>query len=434
MTVISHELLEAAVNRMPEDALTSARKAALAQFSKSSFPTIRDENWKYTNLSRAVELSNTWLENGGVSSFETKLTAATEQAIKKITESVDAHWIVIANGNATCDTLSGAKPLKSYGIDITKLSNNKMNSAIITDDQMTSFNVALLQDGLRVKVYPSTKMTKPLGFMFVDEAGRNDLSQARLIIDVEAGTKINIIEAHVSVGSTAQFANTVIQLHVSNDACVDFVRIQERADSHIHIGKLIADLQRDASFNYANFDFGGSLIRNDVVINIMEPGASVNLHGLYLATANQHIDNHTRIDHSVGPAKSREEYRGILSDRSRCVFNGKVIVHKGADGTDAEQSNHNLLLSEMAEIDTKPELEIYADDVKCAHGATVGQLDQSALFYLRSRGIGQNEAAQLLTRAFAAQILAMIPIATMRSYIDKTTNRHLDSLINCSPQ
>ena len=430
MTAISHELLETAVNRMPEDALTPARKAALAQFSKSGFPTIRDENWKYTNLSHAIELSNTWLENGGTPSLETKLTAATGQAIKEITESVDAHWIVIANGNATCNTLSVAKSLKSYGVDITKLSNDGMNAAIIADDQMTNFNVALLQDGLRVKVYPSTKISKPLGFMFVDEARRNDLSQARLIVDVEAGTKINIIEAHVSVGSTAQFANTVIQLRVADDACVGFVRIQERADGHIHIGKLIADLQRDTSFNYANFDFGGSLIRNDVVINIMEPGTSVNLHGLYLATANQHIDNHTQIEHFVGPSQSREEYRGILNDRSRCVFNGKVIVHKGADGTDAEQSNHNLLLSEMAEIDTKPELEIYADDVKCAHGATVGQLDQSALFYLRSRGLDRDEAVQSLTRAFAAHILATVPIATIRSYIDKTTNRHLDALIN----
>jgi len=434
MTAISHQLLETAVNRMPKDALTPARKAALKQFSKSGFPTIKDESWKYTNLSHAIELSNTWLKNGKISSLETKLTATAEQAIKKITGSVDAHWIVIANGNATCNTLSIAKSLKSCGINITKLSNDGMDTAIIADDHMTSFNVALLQDGLRVKINPSTKMSKPLGFIFVDEARCNDLSQARLIIDVGAGAKINIIEAHVSVGSTVQFANTVIQLRVADDACVDFVRIQERAGSHIHVGKLITDLQHSTSFNYANFDFGGSLIRNDVVINIMEPGASVNLHGLYLATANQHIDNHTQIEHSVGPSQSREEYRGILNDRSRCVFNGKVVVHKGADGTDAEQSNHNLLLSETAEIDTKPELEIYADDVKCAHGATVGQLDQSALFYLCSRGLGREEAVQLLTRAFAAQILATVQIAAIRKYIDLTTNRHLDALIHGSTQ
>ncbi len=165
-------------------------------------------------------------------------------------------------------------------------------------------------------------------------------------------------------------------------------------------------------------------------MDIVQPGATVTLHGLYLAGTKQHIDNHTRIDHRVGPSESREEYRGILSGRSRCIFNGKAIVHKGADGTDAEQSNHNLLLSDTAEIDTKPELEIYADDVKCAHGATVGQLDKSALFYLRSRGLDRDEAAQLLTRAFAARILTASPIAATHAYISQKTDRRLDALIN----
>ncbi len=430
MTAIAQELLEAAVNRMPEDALTPARKAALVQFATTGFPTIRDEDWKYTNLRHAVELSNAWLGKEIVASPESNLTVAAEQAVKVITESIDAYWIVVANGIATVDTMPGTNDLQSKGISITKLGQNGTVAAIIANDPMTSFNAALLQDGLRVRVHPSANPSKPLGFMFVDEARQGDLSQARLIIDVDAGAKIDIIEAHVSVGSDAQFANTVIQLDVADGARVGFVRVQERADSHIQVGKLIAELQRDAYLDYASFDFGGSLVRNDVVVSIARPGATVNLNGLYLAGANQHIDNHTRIDHRVGPSQSREEYRGILSGRSRCVFNGKAIVHKGADGTDAEQSNHNLLLSATAEIDTKPELEIYADDVKCAHGATVGQLDQSALFYLRSRGLDRDEAAQLLTRAFAARILAAAPIAEIRTYIGQLTDRRLDALIN----
>ena len=166
------------------------------------------------------------------------------------------------------------------------------------------------------------------------------------------------------------------------------------------------------------------------MIDIAQPGASANLNGLYLAGAEQHIDNHIRVDHRVGPAVSREEYRGILAGRARCVFNGKAIVHEGADGSDAEQSNHNLLLSETAEIDTKPELEIYADDVKCAHGATIGQLDKSALFYLRSRGLNEDEATQLLTRAFAARILTAVPIEATRTYIGQKTEQRLDGLIN----
>ncbi len=301
MIAIAQELLEAAVNRLPEDALTPAREAALAHFATSGFPTVRDEDWKYTNLRHAVELSNAWLGKEIVASPESNLTAAAEQAVKVITESIDAYWIVIANGIATVDAMPGANDLQSDGISITKLSQNGDVEAIIANDAMTSFNAALLQDGLRVRVHPSAKPSKPLAFMFVDEATRGDLSQARLIIDVDAGAMIDIIEAHISVGSDAQFANTVIQLDIADGARVGFVRIQERAESHIQVGKLIADLRRDAFFDYASFDFGGSLIRNDVAVNIMEPGASVNLNGLYLAAGKQHIDNHTRIDHRVGP-------------------------------------------------------------------------------------------------------------------------------------
>ena len=434
MIAIAHELLEAAVARMPEDALTPARKAALAHFATSGFPALRDEDWKYTNLRHAVELSNAWLGNEVVASRESNMTAAAEQAVKAITESIDAYWIIVANGIATVDAMPDANDLQSNGISITKLSQNGNVAAMIADDPMTSFNAALLQDGLQVRVHPSADPSKPLAFMFVDEATQSDLSQARLIIDVGVGAMIDIIEAHVSIGPDAQFANTVIQLDVADGARVGFVRIQERADSHIQVGKLIADLRRDAYFDYASFDFGGSLIRNDVAINIMEPGASVNLNGLYLAAGKQHIDNHTRVDHRVGPSQSREEYRGILGGDSQCVFNGKAIVHKGADGTDAEQSNHNLLLSETAEIDTKPELEIYAEDVKCAHGATVGQLERSALFYLRSRGLDRDEAVQLLTRAFAARILTASPIAEVHAYIGQKTDQRLDALIHGNAQ
>lgn len=434
MSAIAHELLEAAVDRLPEDALTPVRRAALAHFAKSGFPTTVDEDWKYTNLDAAVDLSNAWLADESALVPRRNWSAGAIRAVDEILESVDAFWVVIANGITALETLSEAKSLQTQGIEIAKLGDDRANSMIVADDEMTSYNAALLQDGLRVRVRTSTDLSKPLGFLFIDNAQNGSLSQARLIIDVEPGARIDIIEAHVSVGPDAQFANTVVQLNVADGAQVNFVRTQDRANAHIQVGKLIVELQKDAILDYASFDFGGSLIRNDVAINIVQPGATAKLHGLYLAGAKQHIDNHTRVDHRVGPAVSREEYRGILSGSARCVFNGKAIVHKGADGTDAEQSNHNLLLSETAEVDTKPELEIYADEVKCAHGATVGQLDKSALFYLRSRGLGQGEAAQLLTRAFAARLLTASPITEIHAYIAQRTDQRLDALINGETQ
>jgi len=186
---------------------------------------------------------------------------------------------------------------------------------------------------------------------------------------------------------------------------------------------------RDARFAYAGFDLGGGLIRNDMIVNIANPGADVSFDGLYLATDGQHIDNHTRVDHRVGPATSRQEYRGILKGKCRCVWNGKAIVHEGADGTDADQANHNLLLSEKAEIDAKPELEIYTDDVKCSHGTTVGQLDEDSLFYLRTRGLDKQHATQVLTRAFAAGLVGRAPVDAAKETITALMEDRLATLI-----
>jgi Fe-S cluster assembly protein SufD len=169
-------------------------------------------------------------------------------------------------------------------------------------------------------------------------------------------------------------------------------------------------------------------VRSDVIANIVGARSRAEISGVYLADGKQHIDNHILTDHTVGPAVSIQNYRGIIGGRARCVFNGKAIVREGADGSDAEQSNHNLLISDTAEIDTKPELEIFADDVKCSHGATVGQLDKSALFYLRSRGLSLDQATVLLTRAFTGHILATLPIEAVRNHVDQMVERKLDAM------
>jgi Fe-S cluster assembly protein SufD len=232
----------------------------------------------------------------------------------------------------------------------------------------------------------------------------------------------------VSSGDTAHFANSVMQLDLASGASADIVRIQACNDEHIQIGKVMAELQENSTLQYAAVDVGGKLVRSDVIANIVGAQSLAQISGVYLANGTQHIDNHILTDHTVGPAKSVQNYRGIIGGRARCVFNGKAIVREGADGSDAEQSNHNLLLSETAEIDTKPELEIFADDVKCSHGATVGQLDKSALFYLRSRGLSKDEAAVLLTRAFTGHVLRQLPIDAVRNHVDQLIERKLDAM------
>ena len=226
-----------------------------------------------------------------------------------------------------------------------------------------------------------------------------------------------------------QFTNSVLDVNLADGARLSALRLQDRHKEHTSVYRLDARLAKDASLHHSNFDFGGALTRNDIVTEINGAGASVTLDGLYLASGEQHIDNHTSITHGTGPTVSREEYRGILTGNSRCVFNGRVVVAEGADGTDSAQSNHNLLLSARAEIDPKPELEIYADDVKCAHGATVGQLDEAAIFYLRSRGLDPEDARQLLTRAFAAGTLSNIAVDETREFLTTALERRLEALV-----
>lgn len=368
-------------------------------------PTTRDEDWKYTDLARAREISIRWLETGGE-----RETAPAEASIAGIMGKIDATWCVISNGKLL--DIPG-------GIDV-----ERIDSPATTDNALAELNAALLADGLRIRV--TGELTRPIGLLFIDSAG---VSQGYVEIEFAPGSSGEVVEYHASEGSAEHYANTIVKLDVGDGASVRHVRIQDRASTHVQTGRTTVTTGRDARFSSASFDLGGGLVRNDLDIDIARPGAEVAFDGLYLAGDGQHLDNHTRIDHRVGPATSRQEYRGILNGRCRCVWNGKAIVHEGADGTDADQANHNLLLSEKAEIDAKPELEIYTDDVKCSHGTTVGQLDETSLFYLRTRGLGKQHAMQVLTHAFAAGLVSRVPVDAAKETISELMERRLAALI-----
>ena len=421
-TALQAELLRAAVAGLPADRLSEVRSAALASFTANGFPTTRDEDWKYTNLSGAAALSNTWLRDMSVEAVNDE-----SQVNTAATDTIDAHWIEIRNGEIDPESLLSLSALAERGIEISSLANGVGDSSISIDEPMSAFNAALLHDGLHIKVSGGTALDKPVGILQVDD-GSAKVTQIRVLVEVCSNAKLQIVECSLSGGNDRQFLNSVMQVVLAEGAALEVVRVQQREEEHLNVNRVTAQLANDATLDYNNFDFGGALARNDIVADIAGKGASVNLRGLYLAGGRQHIDNHTRVDHRVGPATSAEEYRGILGGRSRCVFNGKAVVHSGADGTDADQSNHNLLLSPNAEVDTKPELEIYADDVKCSHGATVGQLDRSSLFYLRSRGLDEEQATQVLTRAFASVIAGQIPIAGCREYLAAALDEKLDVL------
>ncbi len=416
---LSIEGLRSVVEALPPDNLTPAREAALAHLGEHGIPTLRDEDWKYTDLSPVVDISNRWLTAGGGRQSPDTLLAR----IDEITGSIDANWLVVANGVVLDPTFPADG---GNGVQVAKFSDAP--APLVFERPLADFNAALLQDGLRVRI--SGTVGKPVGILLIDQSdGDASVSQAWAEIDVDANSAVELIEYHVSQGNADHYANSVLTLNVGANADVRHVRIQNRSTRHVQTGRTSVSLGRDSRLDMASYDLGGGLIRNDIDVDLSQPGADITFNGLYLAGEGQHIDNHTRVDHRVGPATSAQEYRGILNGNCRCVWNGKAIVHEGADGTDARQANHNLLLSEKAEIDAKPELEIYADDVKCAHGTTVGQLDERSLFYLRTRGLDKRHARQVLTHAFAADLVSRAPVDAARSTVSAIVDARLADLI-----
>lgn len=427
-TPVRKDLLEAAMQALPPGELSEIRRAAFNRFSSSGFPTTRDEDWRYTNLAGAVNVTNEWLAGFAQQSSKDESTSDNTDEQFAIATQVDANWLVIRNGVVEGESFARVGNAYERGIEISRLVDGLQSDSIAMADGLSAFNATLLQDGLHIRVSKDVSVDKPLGILFTNDTN-SGLSQERVIIDAGENSRFSVISCCISSGAGKEFSNSVMQISLAAGARLDLVQIQQRDPTHIGISRISAQLERDAIFNHNAFDFGSAMARNDVVIDIVGPGASANISGLYLATDEQHIDNHVHVIHGVGPATSSQDYRGILSGRSRCVFNGKAVVLAGADGTDANQSNHNLLLSEKAEIDTKPELEIYADDVKCAHGVTVGQLDEAALYYMRTRGLAEDDAKRALTRAFASGMLSALAIDECHDYISDAIDRRLDELI-----
>lgn len=373
-------------------------------------PTTRDEDWKYTDLSRARDITSRWLDAG-----RETVTAEIDGDIARITASIDATWFVIANGELTL-------PADTPGV-----SAERLDTAPVADSALAELNSALLLEGLRVRIEGT--LEKPVGLLLIDGAADTATSQTYVDVEFAANSAGELVEYHASLGAADHYANAIVGITVGDNAAAKHVRIQDRDLSHVQTARTAVNVGRDARFSSSGFDLGGGLVRNDMVIDIGHPGAEISFDGLYLAGEGQHIDNHTRVDHRAGPATSRQEYRGILNGKCRCIWNGKAIVHEGADGTDADQANHNLLLSEKAEIDAKPELEIYTDDVKCSHGTTVGQLDETALFYLRTRGLDRQHAKRILTHAFAAGLVSRIPVESAREAVGKLVEARLAVVI-----
>jgi Fe-S cluster assembly protein SufD len=284
---------------------------------------------------------------------------------------------------------------------------------------MAALNAAFMSDGAYIYLPDDAVIEDPVHLLFITTNQDEPLAvYPRVFVEAGANTRLTVVESYGSRGESQNLTNTLTEIVAQAQARIEHYKIQRESVSNYHLGKVCIEQGRGAQIISYSIALGAALARNDIAVRLGVEGAAVTLNGLYMVRGRQHVDHHTRIDHLSPHTSSEEFYRGVLDGYARAVFNGKVVVHEGAQKTDARQANQNLLLSRNAEVDTKPELQIYANDVKCSHGATVGSLDENALFYLRSRGINQDTARSLLTYAFAEEVLKGIGLAPIRACLE----------------
>jgi Fe-S cluster assembly protein SufD len=284
----------------------------------------------------------------------------------------------------------------------------------------TALNTAFLEDGAFVSIARGKVVEEPIHLLFLSTThGEGAVCHPRSLILAGEGSQATVIESYVGTGDDVYFTNAVTEIVAGPAAVVDHYKLQRESEEAFHVATLQVQQARNSTLSSHAVTLGGALVRNEVNAVLDDEGCTCTLNGLYLAAGRQHVDNHTVIDHARPRCTSHELYKGILDGQAHGVFNGKIYVRQDAQKTDAKQTNQTLLLSEDATINTKPQLEIYADDVKCTHGATVGQLDDEALFYLRTRGIDKEAARHLLTYAFANDVISRVKVAPVRAHLEE---------------
>jgi Fe-S cluster assembly protein SufD len=406
--------------------LAPVRERALGRFRALGFPTTRDEDWKYTSTAPISEAD--WLllrEPGG------EVTREDVDAL-----ALDASWttLVFVNGryapelSRTGGLADGLRvaDLASVlrgdaGPELARLAETHLAKVAGFERQaFTALNTALMSDGAVVYAAKDADVRGPVHLVFVsDAAAARGVTHPRNLVVAERNSRLTVVETYAALGDATYFTNAVTEAVVADGATLRHYKVQRESARAFHVGTIDVRQARDSHYVSFSFAVGARLARTNVYTSLAGAGGGATLNGLYLLDGEQHTDHQTRIHHVEPSCYSRELYKGILGGTSHGVFNGKVYVEPAAQKTDGKQENHTLLLSDRAHVDTKPQLEIFADDVKCTHGATVGRIDEAALFYMKSRGVGRELARNLLTYAFAADVIETIEVDAVREGLEQ---------------
>jgi Fe-S cluster assembly protein SufD len=407
--------------------LAELRRDGAERFAELGFPSRGQEEWRDTDVGPIARTDWRVAE---------RRPGVTRRQVEDLSFPVFAcNLFVFVNGGFTADLSApraGAPSVEVRSLarvleqDPDSLRGLLGAEADAKTSPFAALNAAQLGDGAVVRIPRDADFEQPIHLVFLAEPG--DLPTAchpRVLIVAEPGSRASVIEDYVSLGRGPFLTNAVSEVVVQPGAELEHVRFQREGAEGYHVSSVWVRQERDSRFAGHAVSFGAALTRNDVHVRLLGEGAECTLHGLFLGTDRRLVDNHTWIDHAVPHTTSRELYKGVLGDHSRGVFRGRIVVRPGAQKTDARQASRNLVLSEGAEIDTQPQLEIHADDVRCSHGSTIGRIDDDALFYLRARGIAERDARALLTRAFASEVTDALRFEPLRERIQEILQERL---------
>jgi Fe-S cluster assembly protein SufD len=407
--------------------LRNLRRNAFARFCEVGFPTTHDEDWRFTNVSSLAQTSFQLARD------DRRLLSASQ--IKPYSVTGAACQLVFVNGRFVPGL--SLFPRLQDGVEVAGLASQiaskpeSVESELgcyldIQRDAFCALNTAFIEDGGYIRIPRGVVVEGPMCLLYVSTSANGPtVSYPRNLIIAEEGSQATIVEDYVSLGSGMSFCNTVTELVAGEDASISHYRIEREYKQAFNIATLRIQQSRSANVASHSVLLGGGLVRNNIHAVLAGEGSECLINGLFAGDSRQHLDNYMLVEHKSPHSNSRQFYNGMLDGQAHGVFHGRIIVHKEAQKTDAKQTNRNLLLSDDAQIDTKPQLEIYADDVKCTHGATIGQVDQDAVFYLRSRGIDEVSARRLLLLAFASECLERMSNGSARNHVAALINAAL---------
>jgi Fe-S cluster assembly protein SufD len=408
-------------------ALQATRRAAFDRFQALGFPTTRDEEWRFTNVAPIAQTAFRPAGPDGPLPATSDLDAVTASAAGPRLVVVNGHFAAdLSRRDGLPEAVEAGCLADAMAGDSDTVGRHLARYAPYDQHPFTALNTAFMAGGALIRVPADTNVQEPLELVIVATGGPEPtVAHPRNLIVAEAGSRVTIIERYVGLGTGAWLTNAVTEIVAGANAVVDHYKIGLEAGDAYHVGATHIHQARDSTVRSHTVTIGGALVRNNITAVLDGEGGHCSLNGLYLISARQHVDNHLRVEHAKPHCDSREYFKGVLQEQARAVFTGRILVHKDAQKTDAKQTNMNLLLSEDAQVDTKPQLEIFADDVKCTHGATIGQIDEDAIFYLRSRGMDEPTARDVLVFAFAEESLDEIRVVGLRRQMQEVLLRRL---------